>query len=142
MPKLGADLDIRTDLPRYRVWKSGELIDEPGDLRAWWRDDLVAFVIGCSFSFEEALVAAGIELRHFVRNLNVAMYRTNIACMPAGRFAGPLVVSMRPLPPADAIRAVEITSRFPSVHGAPNSSRPAAPDRYRRYFEAGFRRCG
>jgi len=116
---LGADLDIRTDLPRYRVWKRGELSDEPGDIQRWWRDDLVAIVIGCSFSFEEALIEAGIRLRHVERGVNVAMYRTNIACAPAGRFSGPMVVSMRPLSPADAIRAIQITSRFPSVHGAP-----------------------
>ncbi|HYM04586.1 MAG TPA: putative hydro-lyase [Stellaceae bacterium] len=119
VPALGSDLDIRTDLPRYRVWQRGALIDEPTDIRDWWRDDLVAFVIGCSFSFEEALLDAGVPLRHIERGVNVAMYRTSIACAPAGRFAGPLVVSMRPLKPADAIRAVQITSRFPSVHGAP-----------------------
>lgn len=119
IPALGRDLDIRTDLPRYRVWKKGELVGEPTDIRDWWRGDLVSFVIGCSFSFEEALLDAGLPLRHIDRGINVAMYRTNIACHPAGRFAGPLVVSMRPLRPADAIRAVQITSRFPSVHGAP-----------------------
>ncbi|HEX7969693.1 MAG TPA: putative hydro-lyase [Stellaceae bacterium] len=119
IPALGRDLDIRTDLPRYRVWQKGELVDEPVDIRDWWRGDLVSFVIGCSFSFEEALLDAGLPLRHIERGINVAMYRTNIACHPAGRFAGPLVVSMRPLRPADAIRAVQITSRFPAVHGAP-----------------------
>jgi uncharacterized protein YcsI (UPF0317 family) len=116
---LGADLDIRTDLGRYRVWHDGELADEPTDVRAFWRDDLVSFVIGCSFSFEEPLVAAGITLRHIARGCNVAMYRTNIATQPAGRFRGPLVVSMRPLLPAAAIRAIEITSRMPAAHGAP-----------------------
>jgi uncharacterized protein YcsI (UPF0317 family) len=116
---LGQDLDLRTDLPRYRVWKRGELVDEPADIAAWWRNDLVAFVIGCSFSFEEALIEAGVPLRHVARGLNVAMFRTGITCTPAGRFAGPMVVSMRPLQPADAIRAVQITSRFPTVHGAP-----------------------
>lgn len=119
IPALGHDLDIRTDLPRYRVWKRGELVDEPTDIRDWWRGDLVSFAIGCSFSFEEALLDAGLPLRHIDCGVNVAMYRTNIACRPAGRFAGPLVVSMRPLRPADAIRAVQITSRFPAVHGAP-----------------------
>jgi uncharacterized protein YcsI (UPF0317 family) len=119
IPALGADLDIRTDLPRYRVWQKGALVDEPTDIRGWWRQDLVAFVIGCSFSFEEALMEAGMTLRHVERGINVAMYRTNIACTPAGRFQGPMVVSMRPLTPANAIRAVQITSRFPSVHGAP-----------------------
>lgn len=119
IPALGVDLDIRTDLPGYRVWRDGELVDEPADITAQWRDDLVAFVIGCSFSFEEALMADDIALRHIEENVRVPMYRTSIACQPAGPFAGPMVVSMRPLKPADAIRAVQITSRFPSVHGAP-----------------------
>lgn len=119
IPELGADLDIRTDLPKYRVWRNGELVDEPLDIRDVWRDDLVAFVLGCSFSFEEALIEDGIELRHQACGSNVPMYRTNIPCAPSGPFRGPMVVSMRPLKPADAIRAVQITSRFPSVHGAP-----------------------
>jgi uncharacterized protein YcsI (UPF0317 family) len=118
-PTLGADLDIRTDVPRYRVWRDGELVSEPSDIREVWRDDLVGFAIGCSFSFEEALIEDGIEVRHIACNANVPMYRTNVPCVPAGIFHGPLVVSMRPLKPADAIRAVQITSRFPSVHGAP-----------------------
>lgn len=119
IPELGADLDIRTDIPKYRVWRRGELIAETADIREHWRDDLVAFVLGCSFSFEEALLEDGLELRHMTCGVNVPMYRTNIACQPAGPFRGPMVVSMRPLKPADAIRAVQITSRFPSVHGAP-----------------------
>jgi uncharacterized protein YcsI (UPF0317 family) len=119
VPELGEDLDIRTDLPRYRVWQRGELIAEPTDLRPFWRDDLVSFVIGCSFSFEEALVSDGIELRHITRGCNVPMYRTSIATREAGPFRGPMVVSMRPMTPAHAIRAVQITTRFPSVHGAP-----------------------
>ena len=119
IPALGLDLDIRTDIPRYRVWKDGELIEEPTDIMAHWRDDLVAFVIGCSFSFEEALLADDIPIRHIEQGVRVPMYRTNIACASAGPFVGPMVVSMRPLKPADAIRAVQITSRFPSVHGAP-----------------------
>jgi uncharacterized protein YcsI (UPF0317 family) len=118
-PTLGRDLDIRTDLPRYRVWRHGELVEEPSDINHVWRDDLVSFAIGCSFSFEEALIEDGIEVRHISRGCNVPMYRTSIPCVPAGVFHGPLVVSMRPLRPADAIRAVQITSRFPSVHGAP-----------------------
>ncbi|MBV9251060.1 MAG: putative hydro-lyase [Acetobacteraceae bacterium] len=116
---LAADLDIRTDLPRYRVWRGGELIAEPTDIRDVWRDDLVSFAIGCSFSFEEALIEDGIEVRHIACGVNVPMFRTNIPCVSAGVFHGPLVVSMRPLRPADAIRAIQITSRFPSVHGAP-----------------------
>jgi uncharacterized protein YcsI (UPF0317 family) len=118
LPDLG-DIDIRTDVPRYRVFKDGSLIDEPSDIRAYWRDDLVAFVLGCSFSFEGALRQAGIPLQHVERNTTVPMYRTSIDCVPAGPFRSRMVVSMRPLTPADAIRAIQITSRFPAVHGAP-----------------------
>ena len=119
LPTLAEDLDIRTDVPRYRVFRHGELVDEPTDIRAHWRDDLVAFVLGCSFSFEEALIDAGIELRHITCNVTVPMYRTSIATAPAGPFHGPMVVSMRPMKPADAIRAIQVTTRFPAVHGAP-----------------------
>lgn len=119
IPALGLDLDVRTDVPRYRVWRHGELVDEPTDVSAIWRDDLVAFVIGCSFSFEHALLSAGLKLRHVEQGRNVAMYRTNIETQSAGAFGGPLVVSMRPLKPKDAIRAAEISARVPQVHGAP-----------------------
>lgn len=119
VPDLGADIDLRTDLPRYRLWRDGELAEEITDIFHLWRDDLVAFVLGCSFTFEEALTAAGIPLKHLAGGTNVAMYRTNIACEPAGPFAGPLVVSMRPLNAADVARATEITARFPLAHGAP-----------------------
>jgi uncharacterized protein YcsI (UPF0317 family) len=118
-PGLGEGIDIRTDVPRYRVWRHGQIADEPTDLRAVWRDDLVTFVIGCSFSFEAALLDAGIPLRHVAQGRNVAMYRTTIATTPAGPFHGPMVVSMRPLKASHAIRAVQITSRYPGVHGAP-----------------------
>ena len=118
-PGLGQDLDIRSDLPRYRLWRGGVLVDEPVDVTHLWRDDLVSFVIGCSFSFEQALLEAGVALRHVDQGRNVAMYRTSISTTPAGVFHGPLVVSMRPLTAANAIRAVQITSRFPRVHGAP-----------------------
>jgi uncharacterized protein YcsI (UPF0317 family) len=119
LPSLCRDLDIRTDIPRYRVWRDGELVEEPTDVKHLWRDDLVSFAIGCSFSFEEALIEDGIEVRHIACGCNVPMFRTSIPCTPAGVFKGPLVVSMRPLKPKDAIRAIQITSRFPSVHGAP-----------------------
>jgi uncharacterized protein YcsI (UPF0317 family) len=119
LPSLGADIDIRTDVPRYRIWRDGSLVDEPTDIAAYWRNDLVTFIIGCSFSFEQALIDAGLPLRHVALGLNVAMYRTSVATEPAGRFHGPLVVSMRPFTPANAIRAIQITSRFPTVHGAP-----------------------
>jgi uncharacterized protein YcsI (UPF0317 family) len=119
LPTLGEDLDIRTDISRYRVFREGTVVDEPDDIRAHWRDDLVSLVLGCSFSFEEALLEAGIELRHITEGTTVPMYRTSIATAPAGPFHGPMVVSMRPLKPADAIRAIQITTRFPAVHGAP-----------------------
>lgn len=119
LPTLGAGIDIRTDVPRYRVYQDGVLTDGPTDITDLWRDDFVSFLIGCSFSFEEALLADGVPVRHVELNRNVPMYETNIDCVPAGRFSGKMVVSMRPMTPRDAIRAIQITSRFPSVHGAP-----------------------
>jgi uncharacterized protein YcsI (UPF0317 family) len=119
LPSLANDLDLRTDLPRYRIWRDGELVDEPMEVGALWRDDLVAFAIGCSFSFEWAMRAEGIAIRHMELGCNVPMYRTSIATQAAGRFGGPMVVSMRPMRAADAIRAVQITARYPAVHGAP-----------------------
>jgi uncharacterized protein YcsI (UPF0317 family) len=119
LPSLGEDIDIRSDVPMYRVWRHGELKDEVADITDLWRPDLVTFVLGCSFSFEHALQEAGIRLRHIDESRNVAMYRTNIATEPAGPFSGAMVVSMRPMPAADVIRAVQVTSRFPNVHGAP-----------------------
>lgn len=119
IPNLGENLDIATDIPRYRVWEDGVLVEECADVTGYWRDDLVSFAIGCSFSFEEALLEQGLELRHITQGCNVPMYRTNVPTQAAGKFHGPLVVSMRPFKPADAIRAIQITSRFPDVHGAP-----------------------
>lgn len=119
IPSLGEDLDLRTDLPCYRVWRDGALVSSTPNIVDLWRDDFVAFVIGCSFSFEEALAAEGIPLKHVRAGTTVPMYRTNVMCEPAGRFSGPLVVSMRPMTAANAIRAIQITSRFPAVHGAP-----------------------
>jgi uncharacterized protein YcsI (UPF0317 family) len=111
--------DLRTDLPRYRVWRHGEMVEEVTDVKHLWRDDFVGFLIGCSFSFEAAMLNANLPVRHIEEGKNVPMYKTNIACQSAGIFSGNLVVSMRPLLPADAIRAVQITSRFPLSHGAP-----------------------
>jgi uncharacterized protein YcsI (UPF0317 family) len=119
LPALGDDLDIRTDVPRYRVWREGELAAEPTEIASLWRDDFVTFVIGCSFSFEQALLEAGLPVRHIEQGVNVPMYRTNLPTAPAGPFHGPLVVTMRPMRPAAAIRAIQVTSRFPDVHGAP-----------------------
>jgi uncharacterized protein YcsI (UPF0317 family) len=119
LPRLGDDIDIRTDVPQYRIFEHGEPVDEPFDLRGRWRPDLVTFVLGCSFSFEQPLLQAGLRLRYVEEDRDVAMYRTSMATAPAGKFRGPMVVSMRSFTPGDAIRAIQITSRFPQVHGAP-----------------------
>jgi len=113
------DIDLRHDLPAYRLFRDGKLVEECHDIAALWRDDLVAFALGCSFSFEEALIASGLEVRNVSEGVNVPMYRTDIPCREAGVFRGNMVVSMRPFLAADAIRAVQVCSRFPSVHGAP-----------------------
>ena len=118
IPPLG-DIDIRTDVPSYRVFREGEMTDELPEITGLWRDDLVTFALGCSFSFEEALLADGLEVRNVSEGVNVPMYRTDIDCTAAGPFSGKMVVSMRPFRAADAIRAVQICTRFPSVHGAP-----------------------
>lgn len=114
-----ANADLRTDLPRYSVYKDGKLVDQPSDITSYWRDDLVGFLIGCSYSFEEALLNAGIPLRHQQEDKIVSVYTTNVPCVPAGRFAGPMVVSMRPVKRDQLVRAVQVTSRFPATHGAP-----------------------
>lgn len=120
IPQLVApDADIRTDFPKYRIYRHGEFVEEVTDIIKYWEDDMVAFLIGCSFSFEHALLNNGIPVRHIEENCNVAMYKTNIPCVKAGKFEGPMVVSMRPIPEKDIVRAVQVTSRFPSVHGAP-----------------------
>ncbi|MFJ8066975.1 putative hydro-lyase [Psychrobacillus sp. NPDC096426] len=111
--------DIRTDIPKYRIYKDGVFSDEVTDITDYWEEDMVAFLIGCSFTFETPLLEAGIPIRHIEENCNVPMYKTNIPCEKAGIFEGPTVVSMRPMSHEDAIRAIQITSRFPGVHGAP-----------------------
>jgi uncharacterized protein YcsI (UPF0317 family) len=116
---LAPGADLRTDVPRYRVWQDGELVAEPADVVDVWRDDLVTFLIGCSFSFETALLDAGVPVRNIEQGRNVSMYRTNRDCRPAGRLSGPLVVSMRPVPAAQVVAAVQVTGRMPQVHGAP-----------------------
>ena len=119
LTKLGADIDIRSDIPSYRVFENGQLRNEVNDISDLWRDDLVAFLLGCSFSFEEALIAEGLDVRNVTEAVNVPMYRTNIDCTAVGQFAGQMVVSMRPFAPPEALRAAEISGRFPSVHGEP-----------------------
>lgn len=116
---LAPDADLRADLPRYRVWRDGECVDEVTDATSYWREDLVAFLLGCSFTFESAQVAAGVPLRHVDGRRNVAMYRTNRLCRPANGLSGPLVVSMRPVPEELVSTAVDVTARYPAVHGAP-----------------------
>lgn len=113
------DGDVRTDLPAYRVYVDGELVDEVPDATGWWRDDLVAFLVGCSFTFEAALAEGGVPVRHVEQGVNVPMYVTDRRCRPAGTMSGPLVVSMRPVPADRVADAVRITSRYPAVHGAP-----------------------
>ncbi|SDN04652.1 Uncharacterized protein YcsI, UPF0317 family [Psychrobacillus sp. OK028] len=116
---IARDADIRTDIPKYRIYKDGVYIKEVTDITDYWENDMVAFLIGCSFTFETPLLEAGISIRHIDENCNVPMYKTNIACAKAGIFEGPTVVSMRPMTSVDAIRAIQITSKFPGVHGAP-----------------------
>lgn len=111
--------DLRTDLPGYVVYEHGEPVAEVTDVTGYWRDDLVSFLIGCSFTFEDALREAGVPVRHIEQDTNVPMYRTNRMCRRAGEFGGPLVVSMRPVPAAQVADAVRVTARYPSVHGAP-----------------------
>ena len=129
--------DLRTDLPRYRVHRDGEVGDELTDVTDVWRDDLVAFLIGCSFTFERALLAAELPVRHIEQGVNVPMYRTAVACRPAGRFEGPLVVSMRPMTPQQAIRATQITAplhrrpRRAGAHRRPGGARDRRRSRTR-----------
>ena len=111
--------DIRTDASGYRIYRHGEFTAEVDTLEDYWQDDLVSFLLGCSFSFETAMTDAGIPLRHQEQGKNVAMYITNIETAPAGVFSGPMVVSMRPIKREQVVRAVQVTSRFPATHGAP-----------------------
>jgi uncharacterized protein YcsI (UPF0317 family) len=116
---LAVGADIRKDIPKYRLYKNGKLEAELNDITDYWDDNMVGFLLGCSFTFENALLMAGIPVRHIEENHNVPMYITNIECKPAGVFHGPMVVSMRPIPKKMVVRAVQVTSRFPQVHGAP-----------------------
>lgn len=113
------EADIRVDIALYRVYQNGKLTAEVKDIKEYWSSDLVSFLLGCSFTFETALIRAGIEMRHIAEGKNVSMYITNVPTVPAGIFQGPLVVSMRPIPRDKVVKAVQITSRYPGVHGAP-----------------------
>ncbi len=119
MRTLGADIDIRTDVPLYNVYRDGVLAEQMTGIGDIWRGDMVAFALGCSFTFERALAAAGIPLRHVERDTTVPMFRTTIDTVPAGPFSGGMVVSMRPVPAADVERTVAISSRYPLAHGGP-----------------------
>ena len=118
-PKCAPGADIARDIPGYRMYRDGELVGERADVADMWRGDFVSFLIGCSFSFEDAVVQAGIPLRHVDQGCNVAMYRTNIPCQGAGPFEGEMVVSMRPIRSRDVAKVVEISGRFDVAHGAP-----------------------
>lgn len=119
LKKIAPGADIARDIPRYRVYENGVLTEELTDVSHLWRDDLVSFLIGCSFSFESELIEAGIEIRHNTMGCNVPMYLTNIPCEPAGMFHGNMVVSMRPIPYHQIVKSVTVTAAIPKVHGAP-----------------------
>ena len=116
---MASGADLRTDVPKYRVYEEGELVDEPTDIRDYWEGDLVSFLIGCSFTFETALLDAGLRIAHQDQNRNVPMYVTKHACISSGPFSGPMVVSMRPYRPDEIPAAVSASGRYPTMHGAP-----------------------
>jgi uncharacterized protein YcsI (UPF0317 family) len=116
---LSLDADIRTDIPRYHIYRKGKLQRTVKEIRSFWQKDFISFLLGCSFSFEEAMLRSNIPVRHIEENKNVPMFISSIPCQPAGVFRGPMVVTMRPIPSKMITRAVQITSRYASVHGAP-----------------------
>ncbi len=118
-PTIAPDADLRTDLPRYRIFENGQLKDEVEDVTDFFKENMVSFLLGCSFSFENAMLAAGLPIRNVEEGKNVSMYVTNIDCKPAGPFSSSLVVTMRPMTPSQAVRAVQVTTRFHLTHGAP-----------------------
>ena len=111
--------DLRTDVPGYRIYRKGELAEQRDDIRDLWRDDLVTFLLGCSFTFEHALIEAGISVRNVECNTMVPMFVSSLLCLPAGRFHGPMVVTMRPIPEAQVPLVRELSARYPHAHGAP-----------------------
>jgi uncharacterized protein YcsI (UPF0317 family) len=118
-PRIAPGADLRTDLPKYRVYESGSLKEEVEEVSPFFHKGMVSFLLGCSFSFESAMLAAGLPIRNMEEGKNVSMYITNRPCLPAGPFSAPLVVSMRPMTPEQAVRAVQVTTRFHLTHGAP-----------------------
>lgn len=114
-----SDADIARDIPKYRIFEDGVMTGEYNDVEKFWRDDLVSFLIGCSFSFESEMISAGIPVRHIEESCNVPMFMTNIDCESAGRFSGKMVVSMRPVPYEMVVKSVTVTAAMPRVHGAP-----------------------
>ncbi len=116
---LAKDVDLRVDLPKYKVFQDGAVIEEPTEITKWWRDDLVTFLLGCSFSFEDEMIKAGFSVRHVEEDKNVPMYKTNIECLQHGMFVSNMVVSMRPLKPSSLAKVTDITSRYPFAHGVP-----------------------
>jgi uncharacterized protein YcsI (UPF0317 family) len=122
LPTLGHDMDIRTDVPRYRVFRDGTLSDEVTDITDLWRDDLVTVALGCSFTFENALIRSGIPVHHVEQGTNVPTFKSNIALNPAGPFSGEMVVTMRPIRADQVDEARRMSARFPQAHGAPIAS--------------------
>ena len=118
-PLIAPGADLRTDLPRYKIFENGAFQTDAEDVRDYFTQDMVSFLLGCSFSFENVMLAAGLPIRNIAENKNVSMYTTSQKCIPAGPFAAPLVVTMRPMTPRQAIRAVQVTTRFHLTHGAP-----------------------
>jgi uncharacterized protein YcsI (UPF0317 family) len=118
-PAIAPGADLRTDLPRYCIFENGQLKEGVEDVTTVFTDQMVCFLLGCSFSFENAMLAAGLPIRNIEEGKNVSMYVTDIDCEPAGPFSSSLVVSMRPMTPSQAVRAVQVTTRFHLTHGAP-----------------------
>jgi uncharacterized protein YcsI (UPF0317 family) len=118
-PIIAPGADLCTDLPRYKIFENGEFKTDVEDAGDYFNANMVSFLLGCSFSFENAMVAAGLPIRNMEEGKNVSMYITNRPCLPAGPFSAPLVVTMRPMTPQQAIRAVQVTTRFHLTHGAP-----------------------
>ena len=140
-PIIAPGADLRTDLPRYRIFENGEYKTEVEDVSDYFTENMVSFLLGCSFSFENAMLAAGLPIRNMEENKNVSMYITNQSCIPAGPFSAPLVVTMRPMTPAQAIRAVQVTTRFHLTHGAPVHLGDPEQNRNHRPGKTGIRRC-